>query len=202
MSEHGRLPGRLTSGAQIADRPQRWPVVVSEDVHRSGYLDLVLETIRDPAGEDHQRAVVRPNGSVGVLAVDEHERVLLIEQYRHPVGRRMIELPAGTLDVTGEAPEQAARRELAEEADLRADQWSEFISGRPSPGYSSEGWTIFRATGLSPVPAAERTERTAEEAGIVVHWVPLSEAVGAALAGRITDAKTIIGLLAEQATSS
>lgn len=201
MTSHPSLPGTLAD-ASLADSEQSWPVRSSEEKFANGFLRLTLDTIVDPDGGEHPRAVVHPRGAVAVLAVDDDGRVLVIDQYRHPVGRRLLELPAGTLDVDGEAPVDAAARELAEEADLQATSWEVQLRMFATPGYSSEAWTIYRATGLSPVPDDERTEREAEEADIQQWWLPLDDAVEAVLAGRIADVKTAASILAEQVRRS
>jgi len=173
-------------------------VASSTSRYSNPFLSVRTDAIVDPTGQAHDRIVVQPRGAVGVLAVDRDGRVLLVEQYRHPVAARLLELPAGTLDVAGELAQAAAERELLEEADLRADDWEHLLSIVSTPGYSSEHWTVFRATGLHAVPAADRTERLAEEAEIVQWWMALDDAVAAVFAGRITDAMTIAGILAEQ----
>lgn len=198
MTDHPTLPGRLAD-ASVADSDQSWPVARSETIHSSAYLSLRTDTIVDPSGDEHRREVVQPNGAVGVLAIDADDRVLLVEQYRHPVGRRLLELPAGTLDVADEAPLDAAVRELAEEADVVAGQWSSLLHLLATPGYSTERWEVFRATDLQPVPEADRTAREAEEADMVQWWLPFDEALAAVLAGRITDSMTVAGILAAHA---
>src|SRR5699024_2900197 len=96
--------------------------------------------------------------------VDDADRVLLLKQFRHPVTRRMIELPAGTLDVDGESPQTAAQRELREEADVDAATWRTLLHMTASPGYSSELWQVFEARDLRPVSPEARSRREAEEA--------------------------------------
>jgi 8-oxo-dGTP pyrophosphatase MutT (NUDIX family) len=198
MTEHPRLPGELADGAPLSDSDHSWPVSSSEVKYDSPYVSLRIDTIVDPTGGEHARAVVQPNGAIGVLALDEHDRVLLVEQYRHPVGRRLLELPAGTLDVAGESAISAAKRELAEEADIAAEHWESILHLLATPGYSTEAWEVFQATGLSAVPHADRTEREAEEADMVQWWLPFDEAVDAVLSGRITDSLTVAGILAAQ----
>lgn len=197
MTPHPSLPGELVTDA--ADQDASWPVTASEQVYRSGYLGVDVDVIRDPRGDEHSRVVVRPHGAVGVLAIDDEDRVLLVEQYRHPVQRRAVELPAGTLDVPGEPALDAAARELAEEADVVAEHWTSLLTLLASPGYSSEAFEVFRATGLRPVPPDERTERLAEEADMHQWWVPFDVVVDAVLDGRIRDAMTCAGVLAELA---
>lgn len=202
MTAHPRLPGELADPAMLGDSDQSWPVSTSESQYESPYVSLRLDTIVDPHGGEHTRAVVQPRGAIGVLAIDEDDRILLVEQYRHPVGRRLIELPAGTLDVEGEGPAAAAARELAEEADVVAEHWESILHLLATPGYSTEAWEVFRATGLSAVPDHERTEREAEEADMAQWWLPFDDAVAAVLTGRITDSLTVAGILAAQVLRS
>ena len=139
-------------------------------------------------------------GAVAVLAVDADDRVLSIQQYRHPIRTRDWELPAGLLDVAGEPPLEAAKRELAEEADLVAADWQPLISMHTSPGGSDEVIHVFRATGLSAAPGV--FARGSEEADIVIRWVALDEAVDAVLAGRVHNGIFQAAVLAEHARRS
>lgn len=197
MTVHPSLPGRLAD-AGLCDADQSWEVADSAVQYDSPYVSLRIDTIVDPAGDQHPRAVITPRGAVGVLALDADDRVLLVEQYRHPVGKRLLEIPAGTLDVDGEAPLDAAVRELAEEADIVADEWSPVLHLLATPGYSSEAWRVYAASGLSPVADADRTTREAEEADMVQWWLPFEQAVDAVLTGRITDSMTVAAILAVQ----
>ena len=201
MTAHPSLPG-LLADPQIGDSDESWPVSGSEPAYESPYVSLTVDTIVDPTGAEHSRAVVRPNGAVAVVAVDDADRLLLVEQYRHPPGRRLLELPAGTLDVAGEAPADAAARELAEEADVVASDWAHLLHLQMTPGYSTERIEVFTATGLTPVVEADRTEREAEEAHMSQWWLPFGDAVTAVLDGRIADAKTVAAILAVQAQRS
>lgn len=198
---HPDLPG-LLADADLTDSAAEWPVSASTPGFSNPYLSLAVDTIVDPDGDEHDRVVVQPHGAIGVVALDDEDRVLLVEQYRHPVRRRMLEIPAGTLDVEGEDPLDAAIRELAEEADLTADDWARKLGIHATPGYSSEAWTVYRASGLRPVPHDDRTERVAEEADMQQWWLPFDAAVDAVLAGRITDGMTVAALLGEQVRRS
>ena len=133
--------------------------------------------------------------AVGVVALDDVGRVALIKQYRHPVGRKLWELPAGLRDVAGEDLALAAARELGEEADLRAARYDLLVDLHTSPGFSAETIRIFLARELSPVPEQERHERTDEEADIELAWIELDEAVAMVLRGEITNAAAVGGLL-------
>lgn len=201
MTEHPDLPGLLAATA-IGDSDESWPVASSDARFESPYVSLTVDTIVDPSGDEHARAVVRPNGAVAVVAIDDADRLLLVEQYRHPTGRRLLELPAGTLDVDGEAPLDAAARELAEEADVVAATWSPLLHLQMTPGYSTERIQVYVAGDLTPVAADARTEREAEEAHMNQWWLPFGDAVAAVLEGRIADAKTVAAILAVQVQRS
>ena len=165
--------------------------------YSSPFLSVRTDVIVDPTGEHHERVVVQPRGAVAVLALDEESRVLLVEQYRHPVGARLLELPAGTLDVEGEPALEAAKRELIEEGDVSASTWEEVFGLSSTPGYSTERWRLYRATDLSPVPHGERIERHAEEADLEQWWMPLDDAVHAIFEGRISNALAIAAIMSE-----
>jgi 8-oxo-dGDP phosphatase len=200
--QHPDLPGQIAASAALADTPLAWPVSTTSREFSNQYLTVDIDTIVDPDDGEHSRVVVQPHGAVGIIAVDDKDRILLVEQYRHPVRHRMLEIPAGTLDVAGEDALDAAVRELAEEADLSADEWSQELKLFATPGYSSEGWTVFRASSLHPVPHEDRTDRVAEEADMQQWWLPFDAAVDAVLDGRITDGMTVAALLAEQVRRS
>lgn len=143
-----------------------------------------------------KRDVVINKNAVGVVALDDVGRVVLIKQYRHPVGRKLWELPAGLRDVDGEDLVLTADRELAEEADLRAARYDLLVDLHTSPGFSAETIRIFLARELSPVPEDERHDRTDEEADIEIAWFDLDEVVAMVLRGEVTNAAAVGGLLA------
>jgi ADP-ribose pyrophosphatase len=142
--------------------------------------------------------VVHP-GAVGVIALDERDRVLLIRQYRHPVGGYLFEPPAGLLDTHKETALDCARRELAEEAGLRADTWHVLIDFLNSPGGTSETFRCFLARGVEHLPEGREHTGEAEEAHLPQAWVPLDEAVGLVLSGRIQNPTATNGILAAAA---
>lgn len=139
------------------------------------------------------RDVVAHPGAVGVVALDDRGRVALVEQYRHPVGLRLWELPAGLLDEPGEAASDAIARELLEEAGLRASAWSVLVDTYTSPGMTDEINRVYLAQDLR---SADRPAGEAEEADLVLAWVLLDEAVARVLAGKIRNAMACVGLLA------
>lgn len=182
------------------DRIQQRPVVRHEVLHTGRVWDLVRDHVDlGDAGEVVREYVLHP-GAVGCVALDEADRVLLIRQYRHPVGMLDWELPAGLLDVPGEQPWIAAARELAEEADLQAERWNVLADWQNSPGGSSENWRCFLARGLSEV----HTDyvREGEESEIEVAWIPLDDAVEAVLTGLLHNGCTVAGVLAAAAARS
>ncbi|WP_392541876.1 NUDIX domain-containing protein [Oryzobacter telluris] len=142
------------------------------------------------------RDFVDHSGAVAVLALDEDDRVVLVQQYRHPVGAFEWELPAGLQDVAGEPPHLTAARELAEEADLVAGEWHLLLDHYASPGGSSEALRVFLARDLTDVPEDELHDRDGEELGMPVRRVPLDELVEAVLAGDVHNGTLMIATLA------
>lgn len=145
-----------------------------------------------------ERDYVDHPGAVGVLAVDDEDRVLMFRQYRHAIAHRDWEIPAGLMDVPGESGLASAQRELAEEADLEADHWALLLDMFLSPGGSSEATRVFLARGMSE--ATHDFVREGEEAELEPVWVPLDEAVAAVLAGRIANSLTVGAVLAAAAS--
>ncbi|MCU1558444.1 MAG: ADP-ribose pyrophosphatase [Microbacteriaceae bacterium] len=144
------------------------------------------------------REYVDHTGAVAILALDERDRVLLIKQYRHPIGRRDWEIPAGLLDVDGESPVIGAQRELAEEADLVAAEWDLLCDFATSPGGSNEVIRVYLARGLSATSGS--FERGEEEADIEVRWVDLDDAVDAVLERSVGNAILSIAVLTAHAS--
>ncbi|HJQ45473.1 MAG TPA: NUDIX hydrolase, partial [Amycolatopsis sp.] len=169
-------------------------VVSTEDVHIGRVVALRVDEVRMPGGGVARREVVEHLGAVAIAAVDDDERVTLIHQYRHPLGRRIWELPAGLLDQHGEVPVDTARRELVEEAGLQAQRWETLVDVAASPGFTDEVVRVFLARGVSEVERPPGHDD--EEADLVVHQVPLAEAVRMALAGELVNGATVAGVLA------
>lgn len=186
----------MSGNERFGDVPTVKPVRESRTAYRGLVWDVVRDTVDlGDAGEVRREYLHHP-GAVAVLAVDEHERILFLRQYRHPVRMELWELPAGLLDVDGEPPLEAAQRELAEEADLRAEQWNVLIDWFNSPGGMTEALRLYVARGLSPVPDGERHDRTGEELGMPLRWVELDEARDAVLGGRLHNPAAVVGVLA------
>lgn len=170
--------------------------VSSRTVYTGHVLTLRADEVRMPGGEVKVREVVEQPGAVGIVALDEQDRVVLVRQYRHPVGDWLIELPAGLLDEPGEKAYATAARELAEEVALTARRWDVLVDLRNSPGLSTEAVRIYLARDLAPVPEADRYVGVDEEADLGVHRRPLDEAVAAVFTGEIENALAVSGLLA------
>ncbi|MFE1645392.1 NUDIX domain-containing protein [Microbacterium sp. P01] len=183
----------MTDAASLHDEDVDVDVVTSDLVYEGKVWDVRSDTFRY-GDEQIVRQYVDHTGAAAIVALDEHERVLLIQQYRHPIGQRDWEIPAGLLDVEGEAPLDSARRELAEEADLVADEWESLVSIYSTPGGNNEIIHVFLARGLRAAAVAH--PRADEEADIRLEWVPLTDAVTAVLEGRMRNGILATGVLA------
>ncbi len=167
---------------------ERLPAVLSSRVVYAGrVVSLQVDEIELVGGRSAVREVVRHPGAVVIAAVDAEDKVVLVKQYRHPVGRWLLELPAGGLE-PGEDPLAAARRELREEVGLEAKTWRPLGEFYSSPGYASELLHAFLATDLTPVP----TQPDDDEELIVVRHPLRGLLDDPAL---IADAKTLATLL-------
>jgi 8-oxo-dGTP pyrophosphatase MutT (NUDIX family) len=177
----------------LRDEPVDVEVIASDTVYEGRVWDVRNDTFRYN-GEDLLRQYVDHPGAAAIVALDDESRVLLIQQYRHPIRHRDWEIPAGLLDKEGESPLETAKRELIEEADLHADDWEELVSIFTTPGGNDEVVHLFLARGLTPV--GEAHAREAEEADIRIEWVPLADAVTGVLEGRLRNGILSVGLLA------
>jgi 8-oxo-dGDP phosphatase len=189
-----------TEDLDIRDASERWPVTSSATLGESRLVRLREDQVLMPEGEAVARDVLEHPGAVAVVALDADDRVLMIRQYRHPVGRLLWEIPAGLRDVAGEPLHETARRELVEEAGYRAAGWSVLADVFTSPGISNERVRIFLARDLTEVPEAERSYvRQHEEAHLVLARVPLEVAVARVQAGDLHNGVTALGILSAYA---
>jgi 8-oxo-dGDP phosphatase len=161
-------------------------------------VSLRVDTVRMSDGTLAEREVVAHPGAVVIVALDDDDKVVLVNQYRHPVGRRLDELPAGLLDVADEPALAAAKRELAEEAALVAGDWHVLVDLYPSPGISSEAVRLYLARGLRAVAPADRFAPEHEELTLTVRRVGLAEAIDRAMAGELTNAAAVAGVFAAE----
>jgi 8-oxo-dGTP pyrophosphatase MutT (NUDIX family) len=187
----------------IKDQPEHWPVASSAELVRSKLVTVRSDKVRTPENHLAERDVVLHPGAVAVLALDDADRILMIRQYRHPVGRLLWEIPAGLRDVPGEEPWVTASRELMEEAGYRARNWRVLADYYSSPGYSTERLRVFLARDLEPIPAAERHfVPQDEEAHLLVDWLPLDEAVAKVFAGELHNGPAVLAIMAGYAARS
>lgn len=167
--------------------------VSSETLYVGKIFALRADEVDMPGGKTARREVVEHYGAVAIVAMDESNNVAMVYQYRHAVGERLWELPAGLLDIGGEPPQLTAARELEEEAGLRARDWSVLVDVVSAPGFSDESVRIYLATGLTDIG---RPEAHDEEADLRLEWFPLADAVKMVLSGEIVNSLAVAGILA------
>ncbi|MGX4733088.1 NUDIX domain-containing protein [Kitasatospora griseola] len=183
----------------MRDVAEEWDVRDGRTPFQGRMTGMRSEQVRMPDGSWAQRDYQLHPGSVGVLAIDEQARVLVLRQYRHPVRHRLWELPAGLLDVPGENPLHAAQRELFEEAHCKAGAWRVLVDFYTSPGGSNEALRLFLATDLSEAEG-ERYAAHGEELELESAWVPLEQLLDLVLAGELHNPTLVTGALALHAT--
>lgn len=174
--------GDLASAEHLRETP-----TARRTIYEGRLLTIHEDDVSLVDGTQAHREVVAHPGAVAIVAIDADNRVVLVRQWRHAVGRALWELPAGTRD-PGEAPGLTAERELAEETGLRASSLRPLAAAPLTPGYSTEVMHFFLATGLSDGP----TDRDADERMDVAHHS--REAVAALIREGEVDVKTIAGL--------
>jgi 8-oxo-dGTP pyrophosphatase MutT (NUDIX family) len=173
--------------------PHDYKVLESTRVYQGRVIALRRDHLSMPGDTTAWRDVVEHPGSVAVVALDDDDAVVIVRQYRHPIRRELDELPAGILDVAGEPAAETAKRELAEEAGLGADEWHVLVDLLTTPGMSSEASRIFLARGLHEV---DRDVQEHEEAEMTSLRVPLKQLVDGVFAGRYENSLLVAGVLA------
>jgi ADP-ribose pyrophosphatase len=181
----------IRDGASRGGQSHDYRVLARVRHFDGGMFSVYTDEVVMPGGRVAARDYMRHVGAVGVVALDDRGRVVLIQQYRHPLGVAIWELPAGLVDVPGEDLAAAARRELAEEVDLTAARLDLLLDL-----HTTEMIRIFLARDLAEVPAPGRHARHDEEADLRVVRLDLDEAVSMVLAGTITNAACVAGVLA------
>ena len=171
---------------------------VSTEHRYRGFSAIRVDTVEGPGGRFTREVVEHPD-AVAVVALDDRRRVALVRQFRQPLGQDLLEIPAGTLDVAGESPDEAAHRELAEEVGLATEALVPLGRICNSAGWSDESTTLFLAPQTRPAERPDGFTLTDEEATMTVEWWPLDTLIGAVLDGTIEDAKTVVAVLRARA---
>ncbi|MET7520620.1 NUDIX hydrolase [Streptomyces sp. NPDC005480] len=179
----------------IKDTAEEWEVRATATPFVGNKTSVRTDDVVMPDGSVVRRDYQVHPGSVAVLALDDHGRVLILKQYRHPVRHKLWEIPAGLLDIPGENPLHAAQRELYEEAHVKAEDWRVLTDVYTTPGGCSEAVRVFLARGLSEAEG-ERFEVEDEEADMELARVPLEELVRGVLAGELHNNCLVVGALA------
>ncbi|QPP09568.1 NUDIX hydrolase [Streptomyces bathyalis] len=191
----------VQSGKQIADAPEAWEVTSTALPFEGKKTGVRTDDVVMPDGSVVRRDYQVHPGSVAVLALDDEDRVLVLSQYRHPVREKLWEIPAGLLDVPGENPLHAARRELYEEAHVKAEDWRVLADVYTTPGGSDEAVRIFLAREIGAADG-ERYEVSEEEADMELARVPVADLVRGVLAGELHNNCLVVGVLALTAARS
>lgn len=182
--------------AGVVDRPEDWPVLDRQVKATGRVQDFVEDRVLTPSGEQIVHQWVEHPGAVAVMAMDDQGRLAVVHQYRHPVGYRLVEPPAGILDHAGESGVSAARRELAEEARLAASDWRTLVDIFTSPGGLQESIRIFLARDLSPTERPDGFVVDGEEADMCLYWLPLEHLVELIYRGEVQSPTMVAGTLA------
>ena len=162
----------------------------SEDIFDGVILHVKRDTVALSNGGTAVREVIRHIGAVCVIPVTEDNRVIMERQFRYPLNKVILEIPAGKLDAPDEDRLSAIRRELREETGYTADEWTEIGDFHPAPAYSDEYITMYMARGLH-----KGTQDLDEDEFLDVYTIPLSELVEDVMSGKISDAKTQVCVL-------
>jgi 8-oxo-dGDP phosphatase len=188
----------------VEDTQESWPVAATEPLLKHWLLTVRSDKVQMPDKDFAERTVVSHPGAVAVVTLDDASRVLMIRQYRHPVGYQLWEIPAGLRDAAGEPPLETARRELFEETGYRAREWHVLIDYFTSPGFTTERLRIYLARGVEQAneDPAHAYVRHHEEKYLIQRWVPLDDAVRLAFAGKLHNSSAITGVLAAQSAQA
>ncbi len=178
---------------RIADEPASWQVSSSRQEFKGAVVSVRVDTLLADSHTFEREVTVHP-GAVAIVAIDD-DKVLLLSQYRHAAQRRMIEIPAGLLDVDGEPPLEAAKRELLEEGGLEADSWQYLLEYLPSPGISTEHVHLYLATDVHEVDPPDGFTAEHEEASMTKMWVPFDDLVDAVADGAVRNGVTVVASL-------
>lgn len=174
---------------------QAWFQTIDSREVYAGYSQVRIDTVQTPDGDTVEREIVEHDDAVAVVPLTDEGEVLLLRQYRHALGRYILEVPAGKLDIVGEEADAAAHRELAEEMHVSVRELEPITVFVNSAGWATEHTHVYLGRGTNPVAAPDGFEPKAEEAHLEVVSLPMAAAVEAVIDGTIIDAKTVIGIL-------
>ncbi len=191
-----RVDSVVLAPAELADLPLAWPVLETEVLAMGHIATFAQDRVRTPDGGEMTREYLQHPGAVGIIALDEAERVVLVRQYRHPVRHRLSEPPAGLLDHAGEDPLVAAQRELAEEVGLSAGRWDVLVDLFTTHGIIGEGLRVYLARDLAPANRPDGFTAEGEEAEMDIVWASLDDLLDAVLDGRLHNPTLVSGILA------
>lgn len=180
----------------LRDVRERWDETRRETLAEGMICDFIEAEVTTPQGSTMRRQWINHPGAVSIIVLDDDDRVAVVHQYRHPVHQRLVEPPAGILDVNGESPLDAARRELAEEAGLAAEEWYVLADLFVSPGGSDERLRVYLAQGISEAPRPDGFELSDEESDMGLHWVPFDDLADAVRNGEVQNPGMVTGVLA------
>lgn len=173
----------------------RWFETTDEEVVYEGFSTVVVESVRTPSGDTMDREIVRHDDAVAVVPVLDDGRIVLLRQYRQPLRRYVLEIPAGKMDVDGEGPEEVARRELIEEIGHDARELRHLVTFWNSAGWATERTHVYLGRGVHPADPPDDFTPKDEEADMEVVPFTAEDVVALARDGELVDAKTVIGLL-------
>ncbi len=192
----------VLTAEQVSDETVAWPILEHHLLGHGAVSDFVNDVVETPDGERMNRQYLLHPGAVAVIAVDAEDRVVVVRQYRHPVGFRLAEPPAGLLDADDDSALGAAERELAEEAMLAASDWRVLVDIFTSPGCNQESIRFFLARGLSDAPRPDGFAVEHEELDMQICLVAVDDLADAIFAGRIQSPTMVAGILALLAARS
>lgn len=172
-----------------------WFETVSRETVHEGFSTVHRDEVRMPDGSTAVREWVEHDAAVAIVPVLDDGTVLLLKQYRHPLGRYVLEIPAGKMDVAGEDPQETARRELAEEVHHDVADLTHLVTFENSSGWTDERTHLYLGRGLTRSQPPDGFQAEAEEADMEVVRLPVADAIAMARRGELTDAKTVLGLL-------